>query len=160
MYSSVGKYVPQGCLPSIFHPHNPHPIFGTNSSPVVSMSIPGVSLLYLLFFHIFWHQISRQNFGTKLVSIIFSLRPEDVLLVLTSRKLVWIYYHYYLQFCFAMWIIYVICQLLNICIKENVSDKTFLLATDGFLVVIHPSLYSLLAALCNCPSTVFLAAVV
>ena len=57
----------------------------------------------------FGTSFSCQNFATKLVSITFFLRPEEELLVLTSQKFVWIYY-YYLQFCFAMWIIYFINQ--------------------------------------------------
>ena len=34
--------------------------------------------------------IWQEKLGTKLVSITFSLTPEEALLVLTSQKLVWI----------------------------------------------------------------------
>ena len=54
------------------------------------------------------------KFPTKIlapdvVSIAFSFRPEEALLMMTSQKLVWIYFHYF-QFCFAMWITYIINQ--------------------------------------------------
>ena len=45
---------------------------------------------------------SCQIFGTKIGKYSIFPRPEEVL-----HKLVWIYFHYF-QFCFAMWINYII----------------------------------------------------
>ena len=81
-FSSWDKYFQQGCLPL------PTPNIWHKFSPAVSMSIPGVISAFTYFDAIF----SCQNVGTKLVTITFSLRPEEALLVLTSRMLVWIYY--------------------------------------------------------------------
>ena len=64
----------QGCLPS------PHLTVGTNSSTAECPSqgcLPSSPLSYILS-HIF-----PPNFGTKSVSITFSLRPEEALLVFT-----------------------------------------------------------------------------
>ena len=63
-------------------PLSSHLTFSTNSSPAVIMSLPGVPL-HLSPCPIFWHYIFPINFGTKLVKITFSLRPEEALLVLT-----------------------------------------------------------------------------
>ena len=76
-------------------PHS-HPSHSTtnnwhNSIPAVCMSIPGVFPIISPPPH-FGPIFSCQHFGTKLVSITFSLRPKEVLLFLTLQKLVWIYY--------------------------------------------------------------------
>ena len=52
----------------------------------------------------FWHHICK-NLVPKFVSIAFSLRPEESLLVWTLWKLVWIISLIF-QFYFAMWINY------------------------------------------------------
>ena len=39
----------------------------------------------------FGTKIWREKYDAKLVSVTLSLRPEEALLVLTSRKLVWIH---------------------------------------------------------------------
>ena len=100
------KVCPTGVPPSPhFHHHNPQPILGTISSlavyPSQGCSPPCTSPPFC----IFWHQ----NFGAKIGKCSISLSPEEALLVLTSWKLVWIYYHYF-QLCFAMWITYIINQ--------------------------------------------------
>ena len=68
---------------------DPHPIFGTISYLVKIMSIPGV------FPDVHPHASAYHDatFSTKILvpkpaSIAFSPRPEETLLVLTSRKLV------------------------------------------------------------------------
>ena len=85
-------------------------IFDTISSPVVNMSIQGCSHLVPLHPSAYFGSIfPNKILVPKLVSIAFSLRPEEALLVLTLWKLVWIYLHY-IQFCFAMWITVIINQ--------------------------------------------------
>ena len=108
-YSSVGKYVPQRCLlPTstlINHTQSWHKVLpsGKHVHPrgIPFLISPQSSAYFGTIF-------SCQNLGTKLVIITFPLRHEEVFLVLTLQKHVWKYYHYYLQFSFAMWIIHII----------------------------------------------------
>ena len=89
-YSSFGKYVPLGCLLPPTSTLTSYNQSLAQFPPQQYVHPRGVHPLYL---PTFWH-ILVPYFPPKLVSIVFSIRPEEALLVLTLQKLVWIYFHY------------------------------------------------------------------
>ena len=76
----------QGCLPL-----SPLPSYSWHKFLPCGKYVPPRGWSSISPHPIFWCHIFPARFGTKLVSITFSLRPEEALLVLTLQKLVLIH---------------------------------------------------------------------
>ena len=96
LWTSVGKYVPQGCLPPPqLPPSQPITNLWHNFLPSGKYVHPrDFPLLPPHLSKYFGAIFSCQILAPKLVNIAFSLRLEEASLMLTSHKFVSIYFHY------------------------------------------------------------------